>query len=109
LKLRISLILMQDLQLGTQPNVLINISVGAANTILRSDLKMRRVSARSISHLLTKEQKLDRVRIPKQLLKQFLKYNNRPFANIITDHETEVHFYERKRKIHNKIWATKGS
>ena len=57
---------------------------------------------------LQKEQKLARVRIAKQLLKQFPKYNNRSFANIITGDETWVHFYEPKRKIQNKIWATKG-
>ena len=84
----------------------VGISVGAAHTILRRDLKMRRISARWIPHLLTKEQKLARVRISKQLLKQFPKYNNRSFANIITGDETWVHFYEPKRKIQNKIWVT---
>ena len=86
----------------------VGISVGAAHTILRRDLKMRRISARWIPHLVTKEQKLARVRIAKQLLKQFLKYNNRSFANIITGDETWVHFYEPKQKIQNKIRATKG-
>ena len=65
---------------------------------------MRRISARWIPHL----QKLARVRIAEQLLKQFPKYNNRSFANIITGDETWIHFYEPKRKIQNKIWATKG-
>ena len=51
--------------------------------------------------IVTKEQKLARVRIAKQLLKQFPKYNNRSFANIITGDETWVHFYEPKRKIKN--------
>ena len=86
----------------------IGISVGAAHTILRRDLKIRRISARCIPHLLTKEQKLARVRIAKLSLKQFPKYNNRSFANIITGDEMWVHFYEPKRKIQNKIWATKG-
>ena len=86
----------------------VGISVGAAHTILRRDLKMRRISARGIPHPVTKEQKLARVRIAKQLLKQFAKYNNRSFANIITGNETWVHFYEPKRKIQNTKWATKG-
>ena len=42
----------------------VGISVGAAHTILRHDLKVRRISARWIPHLVTKEQKLARVRIP---------------------------------------------
>ena len=83
-------------------------SVGAARLILSRDLKMRRISAKWIPHLVTKEQKLARVRIAKQLLKQFPIYNNRSFANIITCDETWAHFYESKRKIQNKIWATKG-
>ena len=86
----------------------VGISVGAAHTILRRDLKMRRISARWIPHLVTKEQKLAQVRIANQFLKQFPKYNNRSFANIITGDETWVHFYEPKRKIQNTIWATKG-
>ena len=86
----------------------VGISVEAAHTILRRDLKMRRISARWIPHLAIKGQKLARVRIAKQLLKQFPKYNNGSFANIITGDETWVHFYEPKRKIQNKIWTTKG-
>ena len=83
------------------------ISVGAAHTILRCDIKMRRISARWIPYLLTKEQKLARVRIAKQLLKQFPKYNNRSFTNSITGDETWVHFYKPKRKVQNRIWVTK--
>ena len=44
----------------------------------------------------------------KTIVEQFPKYNNPSFANIITGDETWVHFYEPMRKIHNKIWATKG-
>jgi hypothetical protein len=49
----------------------VGISVGVAHTILRLDLKMRMLSTRWIPHLLTKEQKLARVRISKHLLKHF--------------------------------------
>ena len=56
------------------------ILVGAAHTILRRNLKMRRISARWIPHLVTKEQKLARVRIAKQWSKHFPKYNNQSFA-----------------------------
>ena len=86
----------------------VGISVGAAHTILRRDLKMRKISARWIPHLVTKEQKLARVRIAKQLLKQLPKHNNRSFANIIAGDETWFNFYEPRRKIQSKIWATKG-
>ena len=46
--------------------------------------------------------------MPDGWLKQFPKYNNRSSANIITGDETWFHFYEPKRKIQKKIWATKG-
>ena len=61
-----------------------------------------------VPQFVTKEQKLARVRIAKQLLKQVPKCNNRSFANIINGDETWVHFYKPERKIQNKIWATKG-
>jgi histone-lysine N-methyltransferase SETMAR len=80
-----------------------------AYTILSRDLKMRRISARWIPHLLTKEQKHAWVRIFNQLWKQFPKYKNRSFANILTGDETWVRFYEPKRKKHNNIGATKES
>ena len=35
----------------------VGVSVGAAHTILRHDLKMKKISARWIHHLVTKEQK----------------------------------------------------
>jgi hypothetical protein len=70
---------------------------------------MRRINIRRILHLLTKEQKLAQIRISEQLLKQFPKYNNRSFANVSIGDGTCVHFYEPKRKIHNNLWATKGS
>ena len=76
----------------------IGISVGAAHTILRRGLKMKRISARWIPHLVTKEQKLARVRIAKQLLKQFPKYNNRSFPNITTGDETRVHFQAKDQE-----------
>lgn len=86
----------------------VGISTGAVHTILKRDLKMKRICARWIPHLLTKEQKLARVNLCKKLLKEFPKYENRTFANVITGDETWVHFFEPKRKSQNKIWASKG-
>ena len=86
------------------------ISVGAAHTILRREKDKCQMDTPS-SHKKKKKKKkkkLARVRIAKQLLKQFPKYNNQSFANITTGDETWVHFYEPKRKTQNTIWATKG-
>jgi hypothetical protein len=49
----------------------VGISIRAAHTILKRDLKMKRTCARWIPHLFTKEQKFPRVIISKQLLKLF--------------------------------------
>ena len=106
---KVTTLVATDARFTTRPIAkCVGISVGAAHTILRRDLRMRRISARWIPHLVTKEQKLARVRIAKQLLNQFPKYNNRSFANIITGDETWVHFNKPKRKIQNIIWETKG-
>ena len=86
---------------------MVGISLGAAHTILKRDLKMRKICARWIPHLLTDEQKKTRVQCAKKLLKKFPNYNARSFANVVTGDETWVHFFEPKRKIQNKIWATK--
>ena len=82
----------------------VGISVGAAHTIFRRGLKMRRPdgNARWIPHLITKERKLARVRIAKQLLKQFPKYNNRSFANIITGDETWAQVKDTEQNMGNQ-------
>jgi hypothetical protein len=46
----------------------VGIPIGAAHTILRRDLILKTISARSIPHLHTKQQKLARITISKQLL-----------------------------------------
>jgi hypothetical protein len=45
----------------------VGISIGVAQTILRRDLILKTISARSILHLLTKQQQLARITISKQL------------------------------------------
>ena len=87
---------------------MVGISLDAAHLILKHNLKMRRSCARWIPHLLTNEQKRARVQSAKMLLKQFPNYNAQSFANVVTGDETWVHFFEPKRKIQNKIWATKA-
>lgn len=49
---------------------IVGISLGAAHTILKRDLKMRKICARWIPHLPTDEQKKARLQCAKLLLKQ---------------------------------------
>ena len=39
----------------------------------------------------------------------FPKYDKKQFANVVTEDETLVHYFEPVRKVSNKIWATKHS
>ena len=60
-------------------------------------------------HLLTDEQKRQRVKVARKLLQMFPKYDKKQFANVVTGDETWVHYFEPVRKVSNKIWATKHS
>ena len=62
-----------------------------------------------VQHLLTDEQKRQRVKVAKKLLQMFPKYDKKQFANVVTGDETWVHYFEPVRKVSNKIWATKHS
>ena len=64
---------------------------------------------RWVPHLLTDEQKRQRVKVAKKLLQMFPKYDKKQFANVVTGDETWVHYFEPVRKVSNKIWATKHS
>ena len=55
----------------------------------------------------TKEQKQERVKKAKQLLKLYPYFSKNRFADFITGDETWVHFFEPKRKSANRVWATK--
>ena len=50
-------------------------------------LKVRKISARWVPHLLTDEQKRQRVKVAKKLLQMFPKYDKKQFANVVTGDE----------------------
>ena len=58
-------------------------------------------------HLLTYEQKTQRVKVAIKLFQMFLKYDKKQFADLVTGDETWVYYFEQVRKVSNKIWATK--
>ena len=87
----------------------VGISLSTVHLILKKHLKVRKISARWVPHLLTDEQKRQRVKVAKKLLQMFPKYDKKQFANVFTGDETWVHYFEPVRKVSNKIWATKHS
>ena len=87
----------------------VGISLSTVHLILKKHLKVRKISARWVPHLLSDEQKRQRVKVAKKLLQMFPKYDKKQFANVVTGDETWVHYFEPVRKVSNKIWATKHS
>ena len=87
----------------------VGISLSTVHLILKKHLKVRKISARWVPHLLTDEHKRQRVKVAKTLLQMFPKYDKKQFANVVTADETWVHYFEPVRKVSNKIWATKHS
>ena len=87
----------------------VGISVGSVHAILKQILKVRRLTARWIPRLLTDEQRRQRVKTARELLKRYPKFDKNVFNSFVTGDETWVHFFEPQRKINNKIWATKNA
>ena len=87
----------------------VGISLSTVHLILKKHLKVRKISARWVPHLLIDEQKRQRVKVAKKLLQMFPKYDKKQFANVVTGDEIWVHYLEPVRKVSNKIWATKHS
>ena len=87
---------------------MIGISLSRVHYILKNILNGRKIFARWVPHLLS-GQKKQRVKIAKQFLKIFPKYDEKKFANVVTGDETWVHYSEPVRKVSDKIWATKNS
>ena len=85
----------------------VGISLSTVRLILKKHLKVRKISARWVPHLLTDEQKRQRVKVAIKLLQMFPIYDKKQFANFVTSDETWVHDFESVRKVSNKIWATK--
>ena len=83
------------------------ISEGSVQTILKEHLDLRRVCARWVSHLLTEEQKKQRLKCARELLKTYKGCNSRVISNLLTGDETWVHMFEPQRRADNKQWKRK--
>ena len=66
----------------------VSISAASVFRILKRNLKMRRISARWIPHLLSDKQKHVRLETVKSLLKMFPKNSRKQFSDIVTGDET---------------------
>ena len=84
----------------------VGISLSTVHLILKQHLKVRKISARWVPHVLADEQKRQRVKVAIKLLQMFQKNDKKQFSNFVTSDETWVHYFEPVRKVSNKIWAT---
>ena len=85
----------------------IGISEGSVHEILTKTLGLRKICARWVPHLLTDEQKQERLKCSKNLLKQFRNCDNRKFSDMLTGDETWVYMFEPQRRADNKQWRSK--
>ena len=83
------------------------ISEGSVQTILKNGLDLRKVCARWVPHLLTEEQKTQRLKCARELLKTYNGCNSRVISNLLTGDETWVHMFEPQRRADNKQWKQK--
>ena len=83
------------------------ISEGSVQTILKKHLDLRKVCARWVSHLLTEEQKTQRLKCARELLKTYKGVNSRVISNLLTGDEIWVHMFEPQRRADNKQWKQK--
>ena len=83
------------------------ISEGSVQTILKKRLDLRKVCARWVPHLLTEEQKTQRFKCARELLKTYNGCNSRVISNLLTGDETWVHMFESQRRADNKKWKGK--
>ena len=85
----------------------IGISEGSVQTIQKKHLDLRKVCARWVPHLLTEEQKTQRLKCARELLKTYKSCNSRVISNLLTGDEIWVRMFEPQRRADNKQWKRK--
>ena len=80
---------------------------GNVQSILKKCLDLRKVCARWVPHLLTEEQKTQRLKCARELLKTYKGCNSRAISNLLIGDETWVHRFEPQRRADNKQWKRK--
>ena len=67
----------------------------------------KRLDLRKVPHLLTEEQKTQRLKCARELLKTYKGCNSWVISNLLTGDETWVHMFEPQRRADNKQWKQK--
>ena len=83
------------------------ISEGSVQTILKKAFGPEKGCARRVPHLLTEEQKTQRIKCARELLKTYKGCNSWVISNLLTGDETWEHMFEPQRRADNKQWKLK--
>jgi len=86
----------------------VGICKSSCHTILTEKLKMHRVAAKFVLHLLTEEQKQNSVTVSQELLDS-LNTDENFLKNVITGDETWVYGYDVETKVQSSQWVGKSS
>lgn len=83
----------------------LHIGTAAVNSILHDHLHVRRLVSRWVPHLLTDQQKEDRVNWCKFMLKKFDQGRSKLVSAIVTGDETWIYNYDPETKEESTIWV----
>ena len=105
----VNIVVEQDARLSVKDIVSCTcISEGSVQTVLKfKRLDLRKVCARWVPHLLTEEQKTQRLKCARELLKTYKGCNSRVISNLLTGDEIWMHMSEPQRRADNKQWKRK--
>ena len=81
------------------------LSLSYVYTILKEKLKLQKICACWMPHLLTPEQKKDRVEKASVLLSRFKNRDSRRLREVVTGDQTWLYFSEPDNKLNNKMWV----
>ena len=84
-----------------------DVSIGTVHKVLHEELGLRKISARWVPHVLTPEQKKNRVSCARQLLDMFEPNGPKRVSDVVTGDETWIYFYGIPNKRSNMMWLTK--
>ena len=74
--------------------------------ILRERLGLHKICVRWVPHLLTDEQKQNRVRLASQVIKKYDKCDPHRLEEIVTGDETWIYHFQPDSKAKNKVWVS---
>ena len=104
----IKIVVEQDARLSVKDTAsCTGISEGSVKTILKKRFDLTKVCARWVPHLLTEEQKTQRLKCARELLKTYKGCNSRVISNLLTGDETWVHMLEPQRRADDGQWKRK--